>query len=172
MVTCQPLGVRKRRYVRPMSDLDSWGMTAARLAALREAAQEARPVNYSPYSGFMVLAAVESQVGIQGGTNVENVNYTLTKHAEEVAILAAILAGAGPGGGWLETLYVTGASPCGSCRQFATEFGRPDTVVLIDRITQGEVRGATLSELSDTSVEAWRLGDLLPAAFNADELVT
>lgn len=147
-----------------------YGITPAQLAELRETAQGARTTNYSRYSGFMVLAAVETSLGAFGGSNVENVNFTLTKHAEEVAILAAILAGAGPRGAWIETLYVTSASPCGSCRQFMAEFAQPQTVVLIDRIGQEDVRSASLAELSDESVEAWRLGDLLPAAFEPSDI--
>ncbi len=118
----------------------------------------------------MVLAAVESPAGVFGGTNVENVNFTLTKHAEEAAILAALAAGAGPRGPWLTTLYVTGASCCGSCRQFAAEFGGPETLVLVDRIAQRVVREANLEELDEGTIEPWSLGDLLPAAFNPEEI--
>jgi cytidine deaminase len=148
------------------------GITATQLSALRVAAQAARTTNYAPYSGFMVLAAVETADGVFGGSNVENVNYSLTKHAEEMAILAAILSGSGPSGAWIRTLYVTSASPCGSCRQFAAEFGHPQTVILIDRIGQEEVREAALADLSDASVDAWLLTDLLPAAFEPGELTT
>jgi homotetrameric cytidine deaminase len=157
-------------YLRPVSGYADHGISPAQLAELRAAAQGARTTNYSRYSDFMVLAAVETSQGLFGGSNVENVNYTLTKHAEEVAILAAILAGAGPQGAWIETLYVTSASPCGSCRQFTAEFARPQTVVLIDRIDQGDVRSASLPDLSDDSVEAWLLGDLLPAAFEPSDI--
>lgn len=145
-------------------------VSPSRLLALRQAAEEARASNYSPYSDFMVLAAVESPAGVFGGANVENVNFTLTKHAEEMAILAAIGAGAGPEGPWLQTLYVTGASSCGSCRQFAAEFGGPDTLVLVDRIPQSVVREAKLTDLDESTIEPWLLGDLLPAAFGPDEL--
>lgn len=147
-----------------------YGITSTGVAELRTAAQDARTTNYARYSDFMVLAAVETPLGIFGGSNVENVNYTLTKHAEEVAILAAILAGAGPEGAWIKTLYVTSASPCGSCRQFTAEFAHPETVVLIDRIGQEEVRRASLPTLGDASIEAWLLGDLLPAAFEPGDL--
>ena len=153
-----------------MPDYEKLGVTPTRLAELRRAAQAARDGSYSPYSEFMVLAAVEAPNGIFGGSNVENVNYTLTKHAEEVAILSAILNGAGPRGDWLKTLYVTSASPCGSCRQFAVEFGAPKTVVIIDRLSQKDVRAAHLTDLDDTEIEAWYLSDLLPVAFNPDDL--
>lgn len=159
-----------RNSVSRVSELTNYGVTPDRLAELRTAAQGARRANYSPYSNFIVLAAVETAQGVFGGSNIENVNFTLTKHAEEMAIVAAILGGAGPDGAWIRTLYATSASPCGSCRQFTAEFANPETVVLIDRIDQGTVRNASLSELSDDSVEAWRLGDLLPAAFESGEL--
>jgi cytidine deaminase len=146
------------------------GVSENRLAELRAAAQGARHANYSRYSKFTVLAAVETADGIFGGTNVENVNYSLTKHAEEVAVLAAMLGGAGPRGKWIKTLYVTGASPCGSCRQFVAEFARPKTIVLIDRIKQRQVKSAELPSLSDACIEAWSLGELLPASFNAKEI--
>jgi homotetrameric cytidine deaminase len=155
-----------------VSSCSDYGVTPEQLASLRSKAQAARTFNYSRYSGFMVLAAAETSDGMYGGSNIENVNYSLTKHAEETAILAAILAGAGPAGAWLQTLYVTSASPCGSCRQFAAEFGHSRTVVLIDRIDQEVVQEAVLADLDEASVEAWYLGDLLPAAFEPGELRT
>jgi cytidine deaminase len=158
-------------YVRSVPDYADYGITPIRLTELRTAAQLSRRANYARYSKFMVLAAVETAEGaIFSGSNVENVNYTLTKHAEEVAILNAILSGAGPDGAWIKTLYVTGVSPCGSCRQFTAEFASEQTVVLIDRIDQEAVRNASLADLSDASIEAWRLGELLPAAFEPADL--
>lgn len=146
------------------------GVTADQLTGLREAAEAARRANYAPYSNFTVLAAVETADGFFGGTNVENVNYTLTKHAEEVAMLAAMLAGSGPKGKWIKTLYVTGASPCGSCRQFAAEFARPEALVLIDKIEPEVVRSATLASLDDSRIEVWTLGELLPGSFKPEEI--
>lgn len=153
-----------------MPGLADYGITPDRLAELRKTAQRARSANYAPYSNFMVLAAVETSLGMFGGSNIENVNYTLTKHAEEMAIVAAIHGGAGPDGAWVKTLYATSASPCGSCRQFTAEFANPETVVLIDRLDQETVRNASLPDLDEERIEAWRLGDLLPAAFEAREI--
>ncbi|HEX7278741.1 MAG TPA: cytidine deaminase [Solirubrobacterales bacterium] len=153
-----------------MRGLTDHGITPDRLAKLRTAAQGARRANYAPYSDFMVLAAVETPRGVFGGSNIENVNYTLTKHAEEMAIVAAIHDGAGPDGDWVKTLYVTSASPCGSCRQFTAEFAGAETIVLIDRLDQETVRNASLPDLDEEYVEAWRLGELLPAAFEAREI--
>jgi cytidine deaminase len=145
-------------------------ITSEHIAQLRAAAQYARRAHYAPYSNFMVLAAVDTSQGIFAGSNVENVNFTLTKHAEEVAVLAALLAGARRRRAWLKVLYVTSAAPCGSCRQFVSEFGQPETVVLIDRLSQAKVRRASLRSLSEKSIEVWRLGDLLPGAFSASDL--
>lgn len=140
-----------------MPTLDEIGVDASRLAALRSTAERARDTNYSPYSGFAVVAAVETPVGVFGGSNVENANFTLTKHAEEAAILAAIHGGAGPAGPWLQVLYVVGGAPCGSCRQFAHEFASPNTLVLIERDDTPEP-------------EAWLLKDLLPRPFGPEDL--
>lgn len=118
----------------------------------------------------MVLAAVETRQGVYGGTNVENVNYTLTKHAEELAILAALLGGAGPRGAWIKTLYVTSAPPCGSCRQFIAEFGGPNTIVLVEAMSQTRVRRASLPALREEGVEAWPLRELLPRQFAPKDL--
>jgi cytidine deaminase len=107
------------------------------LAELRAHARRAAEHNYARYSGVLVVAAVETVDGRYfGGTNVEVANYTLTKHAEEMAILAAL--GARPmrkpstGDRWLKTLYVCGVAPCGSCRQFAAEWATPQARCVID----------------------------------------
>jgi cytidine deaminase len=104
------------------------------LGRLRSSAKESLSRCYPRYSGFMVVSAVETIAGdVFGGANVEIVNYSLTKHAEEAAVMAAIAAGAPlDGGPWLRTVYVVGAAPCGSCRQFLWEFAIPDAVVVVD----------------------------------------
>ena len=107
----------------------------------------------------MVVSAVETIAQeVFGGANVEIVNYSLTKHAEEAAVMAAIAAGAPlDGGPWLRTVYVVGAAPCGSCRQFLWEFAIPEAVVVVDE-PFGRVK--------------WRgyLRDMLPRPFSPDEL--
>jgi cytidine deaminase len=107
----------------------------------------------------MVVAAVETTAGkVHGGANVEVVNYSLTKHAEEAAVMAAIAAGAPlEGGPWLRTIYVVGAAPCGSCRQFLWEFAIPDAVVVVDD-PYGHVKWTRY------------LRDMLPLPFNPDVL--
>lgn len=87
---------------------------------------------YNPYSGFDVRAIVVTTDGkTYGGVNVENANYTLTKHAEEVAITQAIMDGAIErcGREFIKDIIVACASdaaPCGGCRQFINEFVAPD----------------------------------------------
>jgi cytidine deaminase len=97
----------------------------------------------------MVVAAVETLAGkVFGGANVEVANYSLTKHAEEAAVMAAIAAGAPlDGGPWLRTVYVLGGAPCGSCRQFLWEFAIPDAIVVIDAAYGHVKRTAYLREL-------------------------
>jgi cytidine deaminase len=144
---------------------------SARIASLREAAENARRTHYAPYSEFLVLAAVEADGAVFGGSNIEVANYSLTKHAEETAILAAIAGGMTPRDGWLKVLYVVGA-PCGSCRQFIYEFGGPDVIILVDDIDQVTLKSTSLSALGADlpAPRAWRLGDLLPEAFGPSDL--
>lgn len=109
-------------------------ISEALLADLRDAARAALARCYAPYSGFMVIAAVETPQGIFGGANVEVANYSLTKHAEEAAIMSAVAADAPLANrGWLRTLYVCGGAPCGGCRQFIWEFGSERTEIVVDK---------------------------------------
>jgi cytidine deaminase len=138
-----------------------------RLERLRDCADEARGMHYAPYSKFLVLAVVETVSGrMYAGANVEIVNYSLTKHAEEVAILTALRAGAGPRRKWLKTLYVAGAAPCGSCRQFALEFARADAVCVFEQIEQWSLKRRKWPRHGgDYAPQEWSLRGLLPEAF-------
>lgn len=133
-----------------------------RIGALRAAAAAAQRTSYSRYSGLTVLAAVERSDGrVYGGANVEIVNFTLSKHAEETAALAAIADDAlALGDKWLTAVYVLGALPCGSCRQFLWEWATPETVCLVD------VPNPTGSE----TVRQFTLAQLLPEPFDASVL--
>jgi cytidine deaminase len=106
------------------------------LALARQAALNA----YSPYSKFRVGAAVlfEDSATLFSGCNVENASYGLTMCAERVAIATAVAQGArqlrrvaiavvGESGQPIKSFM-----PCGACRQVISEFGTPDTDVLID----------------------------------------
>ena len=108
-------------------------IAAKRLQGLRDCADTARKRSYAKYSKFKVVAAVETCDGsLYAGANVEVGNYSLTKHAEEVAVLAAIGAGHGPAGKWIKALYIAGGPPCGSCRQFVAEFAAPDAICVFE----------------------------------------
>ncbi len=132
------------------------------LSSLRAAAQSAQGMNWAPYSNFTVLAAVRTVRGtFFGGSNVENANFSLSKHAEEVAILQALASGVLSHDGsrerrCIDVLYST-TTPCGGCRQFLWEFATEDCVVYIDTETARDP-------------EPLRLADLLPNAFGPEYL--
>jgi cytidine deaminase len=131
------------------------------LDRFRAAAEAARTMSWAPYTGAVVLAAVRTTRGeYYGGTNVEVANITLSKHAEETAIMAALAAGALTSSAGvrerrcIEAVYTT-ATPCGSCRQFILEFATDDCVVHI--------------EDGSPSAGTCRLADLLPHPFGPAE---
>jgi cytidine deaminase len=131
------------------------------LENFRAAANSARVMSWAPYTSAVVLAAVRTTRGeYHGGTNVEVANISLSKHAEEAAVMAALAAGAmaGPDGttvpSCIEAVYTT-ATPCGSCRQFVLEFGTEDCVVHID---DGSPNAGT-----------YPLADLLPRSYGRAE---
>jgi cytidine deaminase len=128
-------------------------------------------LHYAPYSGEpgpIVLAAAELVSGtVGGGANIEIVNLSLTKHAEELAILSALANDTeSPRRGRLSAVYVAGLQPCGSCRQFAAEFASEDAVWILEHISQRELRTTSLSTLpDDREPQVAPFGDLLPCSF-------
>ena len=128
----------------------------AAVDALLTAARRAREHAYAPYSGFAVGAAVQSDVGIFAGANVENASYPVGTCAERAAAAAAVSAGARRIGAVVVTTRgARPTPPCGMCRQFLHEFG-PGMVV----VSVGE----------DGTRRRWRLHELLPDAFGPDDL--
>lgn len=131
----------------------SSGIPGPVLKSLRKHAALAAKHNYARYSGLLVVAAVETTDGkVFGGTNVEVANYTLTKHAEEMAIIRALATRSlrepnAERDQWLKTLYVSGAAPCGSCRQFAWEWAAPEARCVIDLPSEGRCQVVPLREL-------------------------
>jgi len=120
-----------------------------RCVAVRESA-------YCPYSKFKVGAAVQSEDGaIYTGVNVENVAFSLAICAERVAMGAAVASGRRK----FKTIAVAAelaegaqfVSPCGLCRQFMTEFG--DCEVILVRPSDPE------------QVQVTSLRHLLPLSF-------
>lgn len=120
---------------------------------LLTAARDARRSAYAPYSGFTVGAAVWSEDGrVFTGVNVENASYGLSICAERAAVFRAVSEGARR---ILAVVVVTRdcGAPCGACRQVLAEFADEDAIVWC------------VSEEGNT-VEEYRLGELLPRAFN------
>lgn len=175
LVGCESDNTASNGATRKMAPIDE--VTRDRL---RKAAEAARSINWSPYSGFLVLAAVEHRDGrVWGGSNVEIANYSLSKHAEEVAILTAMhREGRGSldstrerhSRRWLKTLYVVGAPPCGSCRQFAWEWADEATAYVVEQVDQQELRRKPLPSIPPGPTQEGLLSELLPKAFGPEDL--
>ncbi|MCB9915543.1 MAG: cytidine deaminase [Planctomycetes bacterium] len=126
-------------------------------AALLAAARGALDAAYGPYSGVRVGAAVQDEDGrVFAGCNVENASYGLTVCAERNAVARAV----GEGARRLVAVAIATSRPdrlppCGACRQVLREFSEELLVV---------------SEGSDGGTSRWRLSELLPQAFRADDL--
>jgi len=108
-------------------------------------AREASRRAYAPYSGIRVGAAVLTEKGAFPGANVENASYGLTVCAERVAVFKAIYAGARE----IRAVAVYSDDvfplPCGACLQVISEFGSPETTILV--AGRGLSRTFTLREL-------------------------
>jgi cytidine deaminase len=123
---------------------------------LIEAALAARAWAYAPYSHYRVGAALLTASGrIYEGVNVENAVYPLTMCAERVAVFRAVAEGEHDFVA-IAVATANGGSPCGSCRQVLSEFGRETLVLMVDE-------GGTVGR------EA-RLADLLPDSFGPADL--
>jgi cytidine deaminase len=127
-------------------------------ARLFEAAKAAMARAYAPYSKFLVGAAILAEDGhIYAGCNVENASFPEGWCAETSALGAMVTAGVTR----IREIAVIGAvaqltTPCGGCRQRLSEFGEANTPV---HICGPEGHRKT-----------FRLGDLLPAAFDKEHL--
>lgn len=100
---------------------------------------------YAPHSNFHVGAAIMTRNGeVYTGVNIENDNYTNTRHAEEVAIMKAVDEGHRE----FTHLAVTAEErtsgdttavsreypePCGSCKQAITQFIDGNIKVILGR---------------------------------------
>lgn len=101
---------------------------------LIEAAAEAALKAYAPYSGLRVGAAVlGNDDRIYTGANIENASFGLTVCAERNAVAAAVLAGIRSirAAAVFSPDYQGILYPCGACRQVISEFGSPDTVIIV-----------------------------------------
>ena len=103
---------------------------------------------YAPYSNYHVGAVVRTNDGHEfEGVNVENAAYPLGVCAEKSALVAAVVAGYGPGS--IAAIGIT-ASPCGGCRQWLHEFRIPEVSFRRD----------------DGSIATYEASELLPDTWN------
>jgi cytidine deaminase len=128
-------------------NLDSDGI------ALVEAARAARLHAHSPFSRFLVGAALLGADGnVFTGCNIENATYGLTVCAERVAVFKAVSEGCRS---FTRIAVVAdtheATPPCGACRQILWEFGGDLEVIL--------------ANLTDTKT-VHRMRDLLPYPFD------
>lgn len=126
--------------------------------ALTEAAWKAREAAYAPFSGFRVGAALWMPSGeIFAGCNVENRSFGITICAERTAAVSAVAAGHRR---FVAAVVVadskTPPRPCGLCLDTLAEFADADLPVRLSNLS---------GEVAD-----FRLGELLPHPFSADEL--
>jgi cytidine deaminase len=114
----------------------------------------AREASYSPYSNYMVGAALLTKDGkVYRGCNVENSGYSPTICAERTAFVKAVSEGerhfaAIAVAGWPRAAAKPSqAFPCGVCRQVMREFCRADFKILVVKGKGGEHTEHTLDEL-------------------------
>lgn len=125
---------------------------------IREAV-EAKGMAYAPYSHFRVGAALVTKSGkIYRGCNIENVAFTPTNCAERTAFFKAVSEGEKE----FAAIAVTGDAddylyPCGVCRQVMVEFCDLQEFKVIVANTEEDYK-------------VFSLGELMPGAFNAEEL--
>ncbi len=120
---------------------------------LIQAAIDALPGAYVPYSHFHVAAALLCGDGtIYTGINIENAAYTPTVCAERSAFFRAV----NEGKRHFEAIVICGGKdgmltdycpPCGVCRQVMREFCDPATFRVILAKSQEEYREFTLEQL-------------------------
>ena len=127
--------------------------------ALIKEAIEAKEMAYAPYSKFRVGAALLTKSGkVYRGCNIENVAFTPTNCAERTAFFKAVSEGERE----FEAIVVTGDAddylyPCGVCRQVMVEFCDLEEFKVIVANTEEDYK-------------IFSLGELMPGAFNAEEL--
>lgn len=119
---------------------------------------------YAPYSKFQVGAALIDESGaIHNGCNVESADYTLTSHAEMVAIDSMVKSGARA----VQTILIIiktnnqPGMPCGLCRQKILEFSPNNTKIISVNLTDDDKIGVIY--VSD-------IEELLPHSFSKEQL--
>jgi cytidine deaminase len=132
---------------------------------LIEKAIKARQNSYSPYSKYMVGAALLTQDGkIYTGCNIENAAYTPTNCAERTAFFKAVSEGER----YFTAIAIVGgyegeprdfAYPCGVCRQVMAEFCNPDEFRIITAVSIDNYKETTLRRLLPDGFGPANLGE-------------
>lgn len=128
-------------------------MQKEQIVTLIEQAKAAREFSYSPYSGYMVGAALLTAEGeIYTGCNIENAAYGPSNCAERTAIFKAVSEGKKE----FTAIAIVGgkkgsagdyAAPCGVCRQVMMEFCDPEKMQIIVAKSAEEYKLFTLAQL-------------------------
>ena len=128
-------------------------MQKEQIVTLIEQAKAAREFSYSPYSGYMVGAALLTAEGeIYTGCNIENAAYGPSNCAERTAIFKAVSEGKKE----FSAIAIVGgkkgsagdyAAPCGVCRQVMMEFCNPEKMQIIVAKSAEEYKLFTLAQL-------------------------
>ncbi len=128
-------------------------MENEQIVSLIQAAAKAREFSYSPYSEYMVGAALLTAEGeIFTGCNIENAAYGPSNCAERTALFKAVSEGKKS----YRAIAIIGgkrngngdfAAPCGVCRQVMAEFCNSDTFQIIVAKSISEYKIFTLKEL-------------------------
>jgi cytidine deaminase len=112
---------------------------------LMDKAKYASECTYSPYSKFAVGAAILTESGnVYLGTNIENISYTGTVHAEKIAVGNAQMSKDTEFKAIAVYANVGDISPCGDCRQFLVEF-KKNIIVIFKH--EGNIIQKKLSDL-------------------------
>ncbi len=127
---------------------------------LIDLALEARKMSYSPYSGFLVGAALLCKDGsVYTGCNIENSAFSPTNCAERTAFFKAVSEGkrefnkiAVVGGDSSENIPLNYCPPCGVCRQVMKEFCLGDFEIIIAK-NPDEFKMLTLAEILPLSFD-------------------
>lgn len=144
-------------------DMNNYDMDKKSIIELIQAAGKAREFSYSPYSEYMVGAALLTKDGeIYTGCNIENAAYGPSNCAERTAVFKAVSEGKRE----FTAIAIVGgkkgspgdyAAPCGVCRQVLREFCEPDRLQIIVAKSRSEYKLFTLAELLPESFGAANL---------------
>ena len=146
-----------------MTDMNK-SISEKKIEQMIDAALKARKLAYTPYSHYMVGAALLVCDGTEDnkiitGCNIENAAYSPGNCAERTAIFKAVSEGCRD---MLAIAIVAGneamtdediaaadtyVSPCGMCRQVLREFVNPADFVVIMAKSKTDYRKMTLEEL-------------------------